>query len=108
MSYRNRFSTTTIRPSQRDRLSINVDYDRDPSNIFPVFLYTPDMRDTNDHYHIVLNKKQAAILKSWLESFLKDPRVRSKKSTAKRINPLRKSWHADDCWQVLAFFWKWE
>ena len=37
-----------------------------------VFLYTPDMKDTDEHYHISLQPYQAKILHRWLTQFLEE------------------------------------
>lgn len=91
MSYKkHRYGSTTIRSEQRDNLSIGWDADvYEPetcskSRRYPVFLYTPDMRDLNTHYHISLNKQQAKQLKQWLEDYLEDTMAQHKPSTTKR------------------------
>ena len=47
-----------------------LDYDRDESKKYPVLLYTPNMDRTEDHFHIVLTKKEAKSLRDWLDNYL--------------------------------------
>lgn len=72
MGYRNRFGITKIKSKRRDNLSIGWDYYRTPKSKFPVFLFTPDMENTDVHYHIKLDTTQARKLKKWLDQYLKD------------------------------------
>lgn len=37
----------------------------------PCFLFTPDMKDADNHFHIELTRKEARKLKNWLERFFK-------------------------------------
>jgi len=70
MSYQDRFGVTNIRPDDRDNLDISFDYDDNPSETYPVFLFTPDMKNPNDHYHITLSLSQAQRLHQWLTDYL--------------------------------------
>lgn len=75
MAYTDRYGSTTLRKDKIDHLSIAWDYDDDESDKFqrfPVFLFTPDMDNTNNHFHIPLNREQALVLRFWLEDFLKE------------------------------------
>lgn len=75
MSFKDRYGSTQIKSKRRDNLRIGWDCEDDPKDIkqrFPVFLFTPDMENTNDHHHIVLDKKQAKILRDWLDAYLKE------------------------------------
>lgn len=82
MAYKDRYGITKIRKDRRDNLSIGwdnfvnsaktFDLPKNAKNRIPVFLFTPDMEDTNNHHHIMLNKKQAEILRDWLNAYLKD------------------------------------
>jgi hypothetical protein len=72
MSYKTKFGITNIRASKVDTLSISWDYDVNPKKKYPVFLFTPDMNDTNEHYHIALTPAQARKLRDWLSEYLKD------------------------------------
>ena len=75
MSYKDKYGITPIKKNKIDNFSINWDYDDNPNDKnqrFPVFLFTPDMKDTNTHYHIVLGKNQAKVLRDWLSDYLKD------------------------------------
>lgn len=54
---------------RRDNLQISEDTDLDDVPI-AVFLFTPDMKDTTNHYHIDLKVEQAEKLFKWLGQFL--------------------------------------
>lgn len=79
MSYRNKYGITNIIQGNYYNLDISWDCD-DIWNTkvcpkrrrFPVFLFTPDMRNTDNHQHIELNKTQAKKLHKWLTDYLKD------------------------------------
>lgn len=74
MSYKSKFGITKIINSKYGNLSISWDsQDPNPKNKRgqrPVFLYTPNMDNTNEHYHIALTRKQAKILSKWLIDYL--------------------------------------
>ena len=54
-----------------DNLRISEDTSRhDDDTPVAVLLYTPDMGNTNEHYHIEMTTKQAMRLHSWLGYFL--------------------------------------
>jgi hypothetical protein len=72
MSYKSKYGITDIRATERDNLSISLDRDTDKSKPYPVFLYTPDMRNTSTHYHVELSKAQAKKLHKWLTQYLKE------------------------------------
>ena len=68
MSYKDRFGITEIKDS-REILSIN--YEEENQQKYPVLLYVPNKEEFT-HYHIELSRKEASLLKDWLEDFLKD------------------------------------
>lgn len=73
--YKNRYGITKIRKGKFDNLMISWDSESDENDKdtrYPVFLYTPNMNDKMDHYHIELNKKQAEKLRDWLTCYLED------------------------------------
>jgi hypothetical protein len=72
MSYKNTFGKTNIRSSKTFALSISWDYDSSPKRTYPVFLFTPDMDNTDEHYHIALTAAQARKLKDWFDDYFKD------------------------------------
>lgn len=82
MAYRNRYGSTQLRKGQRDNLSIGWDNFINSAKNFakseyahnriPVLLFTPDMKWTQEHYHIALSKHQARELRNWLTAYLKD------------------------------------
>jgi hypothetical protein len=59
-----------LKAGKRDNLQINLDFDFNPLDPYPVFLFTPNMEDTNQHYHISLNKNEAKALQSWLTKYI--------------------------------------
>lgn len=60
-----------IRNKKRDNLEINLDYDTDPKKSYPMILFTPDMDNTDIHYHIPLSIAEARKMRDWLTKFLK-------------------------------------
>jgi hypothetical protein len=52
------------------KLSISRDYDTNPKNYYPVFLFEPG-KDF-EHYHISITRKEAEKLRDWLNEYLKD------------------------------------
>ena len=48
-----------------EELSISLQYDTDPDDLYPVLLYIPDKRQP-EHHHIHLDSKTALILNNWL------------------------------------------
>lgn len=60
-----------LRTGRRDNLDISRDTDMDGGPI-AVFLFTPDMDDTSDHYHIELDLETCGKLHDWLGRFLRD------------------------------------
>ncbi|CAN5681576.1 hypothetical protein BH10CYA1_BH10CYA1_03150 [soil metagenome] len=75
MAYKDRHGRTVIRPDDDNNLRIAWDYDDDESDLvqrMAVFLYTPQMSNTETHFHISLSQPQAKELRDWLDEFLKD------------------------------------
>jgi hypothetical protein len=84
MGYRNKYGNTDITHSPSKKYGkrfgvLGISWDnfvsQDMNNKryrIPVFLYTPDMEDSVNHYHIPLTKKQARKLRDWLNLYLKD------------------------------------
>jgi len=75
MTYKDRYGTTTIIDGKIDNFSVGWDYDDNPEDKkqrFPVFLFTPNMENTIDHYHIALDREKSEILRDWLTAFLED------------------------------------
>jgi hypothetical protein len=62
MGYKNKF---------RESLDISWDYDTNPKKIYPVLLFTPNSKNIDEHFHISLNRREAKILKTWLDEYLK-------------------------------------
>jgi hypothetical protein len=85
MAYKNKFGITKIRKSSTDKLDISWDYDTDPEKRYPVLLFTPSMENTDEHFHITLNRREAETLKTWLGEFLK---ANPKKSVRKKSRKL--------------------
>ena len=55
-----------------NNLKINRDYFSNPKSHFPVFLFTPDMENVSEHFHISLSRKTANKLRKWLDKYEKD------------------------------------
>jgi hypothetical protein len=53
-------------------VQISMDFDEDENLQHAVILFTPNMNDTGDHYHIPLNKGQMVALRDWLTARLGD------------------------------------
>ena len=85
MAYKDNYGITKIKARCIDNLSISWDAnitngEKTPKkNRYPVLLYTPDMNDTNTHYHVQLSRKEAKTVKDWLTEFLKDTKQKGKK-----------------------------
>lgn len=75
---KNRHGITDIRPGDRDNLVLHWDYDTNPKNHYPVLFYTPDMNNTDTHYHIQLNLIQAKKMHKWLSAFIKNKKRKKK------------------------------
>lgn len=60
-----------IRSAPLHNLEISLDYDTDPLKTYPVLLFIPHTRNTDEHYHIDLNKTQATALRDYLSEWLK-------------------------------------
>jgi hypothetical protein len=62
----------SIIESDFDNLSISWDYvvTDTPDMGFPVLLFTPNMNNTDEHYHIELRTQEALKLRNWLNKFL--------------------------------------
>lgn len=74
MAYDDKFGITKISKGKIDNLSISWDYESDPDDKTqrrPIFLFTPNMDNTNEHFHIELTRKQARVLSKWLIDYLK-------------------------------------
>lgn len=78
MAYEDKHGITDIKEMKINALSISIDEDLD-DNGYPtpvaVLLYTPAMVNTDVHYHIPLDVKEAKKLKKWLHKFLKEHKV---------------------------------
>ena len=79
MSYNSKHGITEVRKGKISHLDISLDYDTDESKKYPVFLFTPVINNTDDHYHIELTYKEAKVLNEWLNSYLNDYRDTAKK-----------------------------
>lgn len=83
MSYKSKFGLTEIIPRVRNNLVISWDLeseDWDEINQkpvgkltkFPILLFTPNLNNTKEHYHIDLSREQAILLKEWLDAYIED------------------------------------
>lgn len=57
-----------IKSGRFDNLQISLDFDSRPSRTFPVLLFTPDMQNPENHFHIKLNKREVSKLSIWLKT----------------------------------------
>lgn len=68
MSYYDKHGITKIKQGI-NALSISRDYDVNPDHHYPVLLFTPGL-NTNEHFHIELNRGEAKKLRDWLNLWL--------------------------------------
>lgn len=78
MRSKKRHRARVIKRGRMDNLQISWDYDTNPNYRYPVFLFTPDMDDTDTHYHIQLTRSDAVQLAGWLRSYIRDTGPRGK------------------------------
>ena len=75
MAYKDKHGIIKIKDSTHNNVSISCDYlneEGEPVEKVPVLLFTPNMEDTSEHFHIVLDKKEAKKLNTWLTDYFKD------------------------------------
>ncbi len=60
------YTETTIKSGKLHNLRASLDYDTDETQTYPVLLFTPNMGDTNTHYHIALNAAESRRLAGFL------------------------------------------
>lgn len=63
-----------IKTGTTDNLSLSCDCDDDYEVVadrFPVMLYTPDMSNTSEHFHISFSDVEAYKLSRWLDKYFK-------------------------------------
>lgn len=90
MAYKDRYGSTELRNTKLDNFSIGWDnmVDKNVENLrnrIPVFLFTPNMDDTNDHHHIMLTRHQARKLRDWLDDYLRDTQKTQNKPRNKSL-----------------------
>lgn len=74
MSTPRKYKLKKIKSGRFKNLQINLDSDYSFEKIrnrFPMLLFTPDMENLNEHYHIKLSTKEATGLRDWLNDYLK-------------------------------------
>jgi hypothetical protein len=71
MAYKDKHAITDIVPSMMNNLSISVDYIGGEGKV-PVMLFTPNMNNTNNHYHIPMTREEAVEMLHWLQAYLQD------------------------------------
>ena len=71
MYYVDKHGITQIIDQKINNLSINWDRD-EHGNKMAVLLFTPDMDNTAEHYHIELSRGEAEALRSWLNDLLSE------------------------------------
>jgi hypothetical protein len=55
-----------------DNLLIGEDTSRYDDSQVAVLLFTPDMSDTSEHFHIELSRERVQALASWLQEWLEE------------------------------------
>ena len=71
--YSEKFGLLDICDSEYHKLGVGWDYDSDINDEkTATFLFTPDMKNTGEHFHIVLNREQATNLRDWLNEYISD------------------------------------
>jgi len=81
MAFKDRYAITKIIDENRDSLSISIDSGirrLEDDEVGAVFLYTPDMGNTKEHFHIELTKDEVLKLRDWCDSFLNEPDLSKK------------------------------
>lgn len=73
-----KFKSSYIKNQRINDLLISLDHDGDPERSYPVIRYTPDMYNTDTHYHIILSRPEAKRLHKFLSQYL-EPRSKVKK-----------------------------
>lgn len=69
MAYKDKHGITKIKSGNFHNLSIS--YEVEDEHKVPMFLFTPNMKDTSLHYHIELSNQEATELRDWLNDYLK-------------------------------------
>lgn len=75
MSFQDRYGSTSIVNRKLDNLSVSFDCGTrrfSVNEVGVVLLFTPDMSNTSEHFHIEIKREEAIILKEWLDLFLKN------------------------------------
>ena len=75
MAYKDRYGRTTIINEKLDKLSVSIDsgtFRANEPETAAVFLYTPDIENTMEHYHIEMKEEEARVLYEWLGEYLSD------------------------------------
>lgn len=62
--------SAAIKDTKTNNLQISEDTGRDSDDFTAVLLYTPNMNDTSEHFHIELGLEEVAKLYAWLGRFL--------------------------------------
>ena len=60
MVHKDRIRKTVIKNSPFNNLSVSLDFETDAKDKFPVLLFTPDMSNLNNHFHIELSVEEAS------------------------------------------------
>ena len=79
-------------PGKINRLSVGIDNDScNTSESYVAFTFTPSMKDTWNHFHFALNRKQALLLRNWLTSYLRKTQLKKKGNNGRNSHVARKN-----------------
>lgn len=80
MSSKDRYMITKIRDTKYDNVSLSIDenMDKDEFEVAMVMLYTPDMNNTMDHYHVTFDRERVIALRDWCNDFLSEPDLKKR------------------------------
>lgn len=68
----------TIRDKPLDNIGMSIDESVENDEICAMMLFTPDMGDTDEHFHISFDREQATALRNWFNKFLREPNLKGR------------------------------
>lgn len=77
-----------VRDDRQDNLQLNEDTGRHSEEPVAVFLFTPDMDNLTDHYHIELDVAQARRTYDWMGEFLAKHDLKHRCAAIERLEEL--------------------
>ena len=72
----NPYRVTLVTKRRYDNLIVSEDWDENPKRTYPVFLYTPDIKHPDQHWHIPLKPAEVRRLYRWLGTHLSNKKKR--------------------------------